>query len=178
MVTLTWDGYQIHATNGSDINIVQAFDPTTGQYFASEDEAIAWIKQYLQLNGIEDIIASPIDELKTAKTGAARKAYATELAKGFDSEASGVLSHYAYDEAAATKLSKLFLLRANGMLTYPTTVFTVDNQMQSLSADQLTALLTDVSKFEWDIQLKLHNILVNIDACTTEEDLKNLIISF
>jgi hypothetical protein len=168
-------GNEITITNNDDLTIVQDRNPETQMPFTSEEEAIAWATKYIKTMDINANITNSFDVAKAIKKKDMMDSYNKELYKGFSSEASGTLSNYDYTESSQTKLSKLFLLKANNIIEYPTAVFTKENEIQMLSEEQLTKLLTDLAKWEWSVQFKFHEKTIAIEAAANNEELEAIV---
>ena len=115
-----------------------------------------------------------LSDVQTSKIAQINDFYNQALASPFSSL--GV--QYLYTEDAQASFQKLFLLRANGLVTYPFTIFSATGNMINLDEVGLTQLLKDIAQREQMLQYKQHNFQVQVLACDTVDAVNTIQISF
>lgn len=159
-------------------NNIPTYD-TTKQYLQHSGYDIQTDKVISNYTVVDIVIPVPtLQDTQALKSNEINTAYNQALSAGFTSSASGTATQYLYNSEAQTAFTKLFLLRANGLLTYPTTVYSATGITIQLTDAQLTQLLQDIAIFELSLKNKQHTFLTQVQTATTVDQINAIVVIF
>lgn len=170
-------GFRIEGVDDNlNVYFDQTFNSFTGNPFTNEQECIDYCNTlgYINTPVIEIPDEITINNLKESKVKEIEMLYNNEILKGFNSSANGTDKHYSYGTGAQDAFQKLFLLKANNALQYPTDIYTSTGDTISLSESQLQQLLLDIEVWEYTLEKKLHSLLQDISLSTDIDSIQNI----
>jgi hypothetical protein len=123
-------------------------------------------------------LGASLADVQAAKIAQIKDLYNQKLEAGFSSSATGTAYTFGYGATDQMKFMQLAIMVMAGKAVFPVTVHTKDNKDVSHDQTQYNQLVSDIAIFAQPLDVKEHDLISRVQACTAVDEVNAIVVSY